>query len=122
MRSRVAAGVASVMDFHAWSGLTKTKPVFEELRPDLVTYRDENGRELFDLPHHHLAITCFRGPLDLDQRFRQEPPLTLGLYGQLPWSNLRKDTAIAWQSALVAAEDGHEATHRELEMTPRAAA
>ncbi|MFH9294350.1 winged helix DNA-binding domain-containing protein [Streptomyces sp. NPDC017520] len=43
-------GPASVMDFQSWAGLTRTKEVFERLRPRLLTFRDERGVELFDLP------------------------------------------------------------------------
>jgi hypothetical protein len=42
-------GPASVMDMQSWSGLTKLRDAFERLRPRLVAFRDEEGRELFDL-------------------------------------------------------------------------
>ena len=45
-----ALGPAGVKDFQNWSGLTRIAEVAERLRPQLATFRAEDGRELFDLP------------------------------------------------------------------------
>ena len=49
-RYLAACGPAGVMDAQAWAGMARLKEAFEALRPELVTYRDEAGVELFDLP------------------------------------------------------------------------
>jgi hypothetical protein len=50
IRYLAAFGPASVKDAQTWCGLTRLGAVFERLRPELLAFRDEQGRELFDLP------------------------------------------------------------------------
>jgi hypothetical protein len=49
-RYLAAFGPASATDMQTWSGLAKLKDAVEKLKPELVIYRDEQNREIFDLP------------------------------------------------------------------------
>ena len=60
-RYLAAFGPASVKDMETWSYLGDLKPVFERL--ELERYRDERGRELFDLPGLELEAEAAPAPV-----------------------------------------------------------
>lgn len=49
-RGIAAIGPASTADLRTWSGMTGVKEALEPLLPELVEFRNEAGRTLYDLP------------------------------------------------------------------------
>ncbi|MFF2076006.1 winged helix DNA-binding domain-containing protein [Kitasatospora sp. NPDC058162] len=50
LRYLAAFGPATVADLQKWCGLSRLGPVLKRLMPELLTFLDEQGRLLYDLP------------------------------------------------------------------------
>lgn len=50
LRYLAAFGPASVQDMQTWSGLGRLQSAVDELKPQLRSFQDEQGKVLFDLP------------------------------------------------------------------------
>jgi hypothetical protein len=62
-RYLAAFGPASAQDAQHWSGLTRLGEVLERLAPGLVTFTDESGRILYDLPDAPRPGPATRAPV-----------------------------------------------------------
>jgi Winged helix DNA-binding domain len=75
-----AFGPATAADVTAWSGATGMRAVFAAMKDELRTYRDDDGRELFDLEGLPVAGEGTPAPVRL-----------LGRYDNLWLSHARRD-------------------------------
>jgi hypothetical protein len=63
LRYLAAFGPASPKDMQTWSYLDQLQPAFDELSDRLVTYADERGRTLYDVPGMDLAMATADPPI-----------------------------------------------------------
>jgi hypothetical protein len=116
-RYLAAFGPATPADFQYWSGVPGPAEIFERLRHDLRVVRDEDGRELFDVP---------RAPLpdpDVPAPVRFLPEYDNVVIGHKDRTRIVPDgiprwTEVGWGSILV---DGFGAARWRLFETKQAA-
>ncbi|MFC9330347.1 winged helix DNA-binding domain-containing protein [Kitasatospora sp. NPDC057015] len=65
LRYLAAFGPATATDVQKWCGLTRLGKVLADLAPQLVTFRDEQGRILYDLPDAPRPPTATPAPVRL---------------------------------------------------------
>jgi hypothetical protein len=87
-----AFGPATPADAQAWSGIAGLRATFDTLRDELMSFRDERGRELFDLPD------APRPDADAEAPVRLLPEFDTAILGHADRSRIVPD---AYRSRLV---------------------
>jgi hypothetical protein len=120
LRYLAAFGPASVADAQTWCGLQGLRAAFEGLRPRLRTYRDERGRELFDVADGPLPDPATPAPVrflaDYDNALLSHEDRSR-IVRPIPWPRLGDNVSIP--TFLV---DGFVAGYWKLERAGRDAA
>lgn len=117
LRYLAAFGPATPADAQTWSGLAGMRPVLERLRSRLRVYRDERGRELFDVPDASLPSEDVVAPV----RFLPEYDNAFLAFADrsriVSETDRKRMFKVGWGQVLV---DGFVASRWKIEVSARA--